>query len=153
MSGYPRSEPGIPRNPEPSTAASLHRARRRVSQAATRRGSALASSIDLLLLNEREHATLGEVACPLVVVKRGAGGAAAYTAEGEVRVPGHAVDVVDTTGAGDSFDAGFLHRFIHGADIQECLRLGNLAGALSATRSGGTEAFRDAAHRDAFLAQ
>jgi sugar/nucleoside kinase (ribokinase family) len=60
---------------------------------------------------------------------------------------------VDTIGAGDSFDAGFLHQFIRGAELEECLRFGNLAGALSTTRQGGTEAFREAEHRVAFLKQ
>ena len=46
MSGYPGSDPRNSGDPEPSTPVSPHRARRRVSQAATRRGSALASSIE-----------------------------------------------------------------------------------------------------------
>jgi sugar/nucleoside kinase (ribokinase family) len=54
-------------------------------------------------------------------------------------------------GAGDSFDAGFLSGFVHGADLESCLRKGNLAGALSTTRPGGTEAFRDVAYREGFL--
>ena len=58
---------------------------------------------------------------------------------------------VDTVGAGDSFDAGFLHEFVRGADLVKCLASGNRAGALSTTRPGGTEAFRDAAHREKFL--
>ena len=36
----------------------------------------------------------------------------------------------------------FLHRWVQGADIKECLTAGNEAGALSTTRAGGTEAFR-----------
>lgn len=58
---------------------------------------------------------------------------------------------MDTIGAGDSFDAGFLHQYIRGASLEDCLHFGNLTGAFSATRQGGTEAFRDAAHRNAFL--
>ena len=50
-------------------------------------------------------------------------------------------------GAGDSSDAGFLHEYPHGGDLPACLAAGNLAGALSTTRSGGIEAFRDAAYR------
>jgi sugar/nucleoside kinase (ribokinase family) len=61
------------------------------------------------------------------------------------------VDAVDPVGAGDSFDAGFLHQYVRGADLPTCLAAGNLAGALSTTRPGGTEAFRDAAHREVFL--
>jgi sugar/nucleoside kinase (ribokinase family) len=54
-------------------------------------------------------------------------------------------------GAGDSFDAGFIHQYIRGAEIEECLRFGNITGALSVTRAGGTDAFRDKSHRGAFL--
>jgi len=54
-------------------------------------------------------------------------------------------------GAGDSFDAGFLHEFVRGSDLATCLASGNLAGALSTTRPGGTEAFRDTAHRQEFF--
>ena len=61
------------------------------------------------------------------------------------------VDVTDPVGAGDTFDAGFIHQFIRGAGVEECLKFANVAGALSVTRAGGTEAFRDAAHRDAFI--
>ena len=61
------------------------------------------------------------------------------------------VDVVDPVGAGDTFDAGFVHQFIRGAKIEDCLKFANCAGALSVTRAGGTEAFRDATHREAFL--
>jgi sugar/nucleoside kinase (ribokinase family) len=54
-------------------------------------------------------------------------------------------------GAGDTFDAGFIHQFIRGAKTEDCLKFANIAGALSATRAGGTEAFRDARHRESFL--
>jgi sugar/nucleoside kinase (ribokinase family) len=58
---------------------------------------------------------------------------------------------VDTVGAGESFDAGFLHEYVKGSDLPTCLASGNRAGALSTTRPGGTEAFRDAAHRENLL--
>jgi sugar/nucleoside kinase (ribokinase family) len=61
------------------------------------------------------------------------------------------VEAIDPVGAGDSFDAGFIHEFIRGAKIEDCLAYGNIVGALSVTRPGGTEAFRDAAYRDSFL--
>ena len=50
---------------------------------------------------------------------------------------------MDTVGAGDSFDAGFLHEYVRKADLPTCLASGNQAGALSTTRPGGTEAFRE----------
>jgi sugar/nucleoside kinase (ribokinase family) len=49
--------------------------------------------------------------------------------------------VVDAIGAGDSFNAGFIHRFLKGAPGKECLGFGNLAGAISTTAAGGTGAF------------
>jgi sugar/nucleoside kinase (ribokinase family) len=61
------------------------------------------------------------------------------------------VTVIDPIGAGDSFDAGFLHQFLRGADLTHCLAYGNLCGAFSTTAGGGTEAFRDAARMQEFL--
>jgi len=58
---------------------------------------------------------------------------------------------VDTVGAGDSFNAGFLHKFILRCNLEECLGFGNAVAALSTTRAGGTEAFRDRSHREVFL--
>jgi len=85
------------------------------------------------------------------VVKRGSGGALAKVGTQRFEAIPPAVDSIDQVGAGDSFDAGFIHQYIRGAEIADCLRLGNIVGALSVTRSGGTEAFRNAQHRDGFL--
>lgn len=90
---------------------------------------------------------------PLVVVKLGPEGALARRGGERVAAPAVPVDCVDSVGAGDSFDAGFLRAFLQGAALAECLESGNLAGALSVTRPGGTEAFRDRTHRERFLAQ
>ena len=87
---------------------------------------------------------------PVLVVKLGAKGALARRGAEQQFSPALKIDVVDPVGAGDSFDAGFLHQFIRGADLQTCLDAGNLAGALSTTRPGGTEAFRDRDHREHF---
>jgi sugar/nucleoside kinase (ribokinase family) len=115
--------------------------------------------VDVLLPNEREACRLAHCADPLealellaekgplVVMKRGPKGAIARRGAAIFEAVLLKVDAVDTIGAGDSFDAGFLHRFIRGASVEECLRFGNLTGAFSTTRSGGTEAFRDAEHR------
>lgn len=88
---------------------------------------------------------------PLVVVKLGRRGALAQRGGERVVSPSQEVAAVDTVGAGDSFDAGFLHQYVRGADLPTCLASGNLAGALSTTRPGGTEAFRDAVHRERFF--
>lgn len=127
--------------------------------------AAVLKSVDVLLPNESEACRLArqedpETALrflaeyvPLVVMKRGVNGAVARRRGEEVKACPVRTEPVDTIGAGDSFDAGFLHQFIRGMSLEACLRFGNLAGALSTTRQGGTEAFRDAAHRAAFLKQ
>jgi sugar/nucleoside kinase (ribokinase family) len=88
---------------------------------------------------------------PLVVVKLGSKGAMAVRGSERVLSAPQKVDPVDTVGAGDSFDAGFLHQYIRGANLEACLASGNRAGALSTTRPGGTEAFRDAPYRQEFF--
>jgi sugar/nucleoside kinase (ribokinase family) len=75
----------------------------------------------------------------MVVVKVGAHGAVAAHSGGLIRVPGLPVPVLDTTGSGDSFDAGFLAGSINGEGLERCLALGNACGALSTLASGGTE--------------
>lgn len=49
---------------------------------------------------------------------------------------------VDAIGAGDSFNSGFLKKYIEGESLTECLKWGNLMGALNTTAAGGTEAFK-----------
>jgi sugar/nucleoside kinase (ribokinase family) len=119
--------------------------------------------VDVFLPNEREackaagtedlEEAIGKLSklVPLVVVKLGRKGALAQRGTERVTSPSKEVVAVDTVGAGDSFDAGFLHQYVRGADLRTCLASGNLAGALSTTRPGGTEAFRDADHRDKFI--
>ena len=51
--------------------------------------------------------------------------------------------VVDAIGAGDSFNAGFIFKFIQGAPLEECQRFGNLCGAINTTAAGGTSAFQN----------
>lgn len=123
----------------------------------------LLSHVDVFLPNEREACKaadtedLGDAVSklsklvPLVVVKLGRKGARAQKGSERFTAAGREVVPVDTVGAGDSFDAGFLHEYVRGSDLPTCLARGNAAGALSTTRPGGTEAFRDAAHRDRFL--
>ncbi len=87
------------------------------------------------------------------VVKCGARGAVVQ-AEGErLEVGGVRVKPVDTIGAGDSFNAGFLSAYVRGASIAESARVGNVTGALSTLSFGGTEAWRNAALRQQFLAE
>lgn len=52
-------------------------------------------------------------------------------------------NVVDAIGAGDSFNAGFIFKFINGYNIDECQTFGNLTGAINTTAAGGTAAFNN----------
>lgn len=96
----------------------------------------LLPSIDVLFVNETEAAAIDGARAGLVVVKRGARGASA----GGVDVAPPAVDGVDATGAGDSFDAGFLAAWLAGEPVEQALRLGCACGALSTRALGGTAA-------------
>ena len=75
----------------------------------------------------------------VVAVKLGEEGAMVATAAGElIRVPAWPVRPLDTTGAGDSFDAGFLTGWLGGWSLLDCLSLGAVCGALSTLGIGGT---------------
>lgn len=76
-------------------------------------------------------------------------GASAYTKSEEWHESAEKTAVVDAVGAGDSFNAGFLHGWIRRWPVKRALALGNQAGALSTTKSGGTTAFRDPASIEA----
>lgn len=119
--------------------------------------------VDVFLPNEREACKAAGTddleeairklseSVPLLVVKRGRKGALAQRGSERITAASKEVTPVDSVGAGDSFDAGFLHEYVRGSDLETCLTNGNRAGALSTTRPGGTEAFRDAEHRERFL--
>jgi len=78
------------------------------------------------------------------VVKLGKRGAM-LIAEGKLyRQPALPIAIVDATGAGDAFDGGFLHAFLHGADWNECLIAGNICGSLSASQPGGSQGLPNA---------
>ena len=99
-------------------------------------------SIDILFANEHELAALtGEAEfeaglaalagkVPVLVVTRGAHGAVAIAAGERAEVAAEPVaKVVDTTGAGDLFAAGFLHGHVRAQDLAQCLRLGAICAA------------------------
>jgi sugar/nucleoside kinase (ribokinase family) len=120
---------------------------------------------DLFFPNEVELAALAGCADPAdglfrlqngrtrVVAKLGAKGAMALDGERVVHVPAFPVAAVDTTGAGDSFNAGFLHAWLQRAPLEDCLRLGAACGALSTLGLGGTAAQPTLAEAEALLRQ
>jgi sugar/nucleoside kinase (ribokinase family) len=102
----------------------------------------VAGDVDILFANTDEIQSLYEVTsfaeavdavrghCEIAAVTRGAAGCVVITADATHEVPAHHVDhVVDTTGAGDLFAAGFLYGLTSGRDLPTCARLGSLAAA------------------------
>jgi len=73
-----------------------------------------------------------------IVIKAGSRGAMTLDAGKVVAAPAYATQAVDTTGAGDSFNAGFLHAWLRDWLTLDCLRWGNACGALSTRGIGGT---------------
>jgi sugar/nucleoside kinase (ribokinase family) len=76
--------------------------------------------------------------CPVVAIKLGAQGAISRHGEKIVTSQALKVDVVDTVGAGDSFDAGFMYGYLKGWNLEESLRLATVCGSLSTRAAGGT---------------
>jgi sugar/nucleoside kinase (ribokinase family) len=76
---------------------------------------------------------------PILAVKLGKEGGLARWAEGTVRAPALSVEAIDTTGAGDSFDAGVLYGYLHGWNMEKSLQLGCACGSLSTLARGGTD--------------
>jgi sugar/nucleoside kinase (ribokinase family) len=100
-------------------------------------------------VEEALKALSGRVPC--VAAKCGARGALVQTGGRISAIAPIAVEPVDTIGAGDSFDAGFLYAYVRRLDPLQCAEAGNITGALSTLRPGGTEAFRDDQLRERFL--
>jgi sugar/nucleoside kinase (ribokinase family) len=73
-------------------------------------------------------------------IKLGAAGALGVSPSQRVRVASIPVKVVDTVGAGDSFDAGFMYGYLQGWPLEKSLKLGTICGALSTQQAGGTAA-------------
>ena len=76
-----------------------------------------------------------------VVIKLGPEGAIAQSANRTVLQPAYPLQPVETTGAGDCFDAGFLFAWLKGRELGECLAWGNICGGMSTQRAGGIDGF------------
>ena len=79
-----------------------------------------------------------EIGRTLIVAKLGADGCMVLDRGNPLHVPAFPVRPVDTTGAGDSFNSGFLHAWVSGRPVEEALRFGAACGALSTRAVGGT---------------
>jgi sugar/nucleoside kinase (ribokinase family) len=114
--------------------------------------------LDVLLVNELEAKALTGIGrptraagklgerVPLAIVKTGPKGAVASFSGKQIGAPSYPVVPVDTTGAGDTFDAGFLDAWLLGRPLEEALAFGCACGALSTTKPGGYEGQPDRAH-------
>jgi len=76
-----------------------------------------------------------------VALKLGARGARLLWHDREWAVPPYPVAPIDTTGAGDSFDAGFIYEWLRGGSPEQCLQTAAICGALSTRGMGGLEGF------------
>ncbi len=102
----------------------------------------LVEQIDVFLPNEAEIVRLrsqwgARQFAPLTVTKRGVMGATAHHKGATISSKAHVIDVVDTTGAGDAFNAGFITAWLNGEEIKACLATGNTMGSIAAARLGG----------------
>lgn len=113
----------------------------------------LRRQLDVLFLNETEALRYADARSPqealarfaparnTVVIKRSAAGAMACSEGGApAEVAGIAVDAVETTGAGDAFNGGFLHAWMAGMSLEKALWAGNICGGLSTRAAGGVQA-------------
>lgn len=110
--------------------------------------------VDVFLPNEQELLNLAKedelekainkiaVFGNTIAIKRGSEGSICWNEGNQNEVPAYLNEnVVDAIGAGDSFNAGFIFKYISGADLNDCQKFGNLIGAINTTRAGGTAAF------------
>jgi sugar/nucleoside kinase (ribokinase family) len=110
---------------------------------------------DILLPNAAEahaltgHPVLADAAGilarrgPLVVVKNGADGAIAHDGSSVLKAEALPIEPVDTVGAGDSFDAGFVTAVLRGFGRPQALAIAAACGSLSTRAAGGTAAQPD----------
>lgn len=80
----------------------------------------------------------------LVAITLGEKGCELFDGHRYLKVAGLPVQVVDTTGAGDAFTAGLIHKYLRGASLQEIAEYANLLGAFLCTQVGATPAFSPA---------
>ncbi|MCP4383218.1 MAG: sugar kinase [Hyphomicrobiales bacterium] len=88
---------------------------------------------------------------PLVVIKNGDRGAAAYQEKGTVAMPAYQVEEIDPTGAGDCFCAAFVACHLNGKDLETSLRYANAAGGRQVTARGPMEGTSSLAELDEWI--
>lgn len=113
--------------------------------------------VDMVIMSAGEFEMLGASVEDLLgfvdylVITLGGEGSVCYTKTEKIYEKALKARVVDTTGAGDAFSAGFLYGFINNHPLQVCLKLGNFCGAYNVERIGA-RAFPDPKTFQNFLA-
>jgi len=92
------------------------------------------NEVDVFFPNEVELAAITPNPRTLTIAKLGSKGCRA----GDLSIPPFSVTPIDTTGAGDSFNAGFLHAWLRGQELAQAMRFACACGALSTLALGGT---------------
>lgn len=111
---------------------------------------------DIFLPNEKEAIKLTHSTCldqaikylrgfnTTTIIKMGSKGSLSISKRGLLHLPAYInPQTVDAIGAGDSFNAGFIYKFLQRVPLEECQDFGNLMGAICTTAAGGTAAFKD----------
>ena len=121
--------------------------------------------VDIFLPNETEALKISkckdvksalDMLCKIVnimVIKTGKNGVWTKNRNKTIHTSAFNIDVIDTTGAGDSFNSGFIHQYLLGSDIGKCALLGNACAAISTTKPGGIAAFPDINELQQFLSE
>ncbi len=89
---------------------------------------------------------------PVVALKMGSDGVWISSGDAREHIPGHRVDAIDATGAGDCFDGAFVARSVAGDDAPAAARYANAAAALATTGYGAVDPLPGHAEVEAFLA-
>ena len=98
--------------------------------------AAVAPLADVVMVNRQEAQELGDIGVPILVTTLGAEGCEVAAADRSFRVAAPSVEVVDPTGAGDTFAAAFAVRYVETRDPQAAARFAVEAGALAVTVAG-----------------
>ncbi|MFI0429364.1 carbohydrate kinase family protein [Mariniflexile sp. HMF6888] len=112
--------------------------------------------VDVFMPNKQELLSLTKSTCledsineikpysNCIVIKLGKEGCIGIHGKKKITMPAFKnPEHVDSIGAGDSFNSGFIKKYLEDAPLEECLRFGNLIGAVSTTSAGGTAAFEN----------
>jgi len=123
----------------------------------------LLQHVDVFMPNEQEAKYIAEKSdidaavdklsdyCEVVVVTQGSRGSVCRIDDRTIRAGVFTVTPQDTTGAGDSFNAGFLSQWLAGEDPKKCITYGSACGAIATTKLGGSTASPTADEAAAFL--